>query len=631
MFEFLFAIVASILGVGVPLGLVVISIIAFVRSGRVVSLERRVKELEARLDEQAFLPPTASPAPLDARHDLPRPADESEDIPEPTDVQGEPVDAILAPAPASQTNQWELFVGQKALGWVAAVLLLFAVGFFLRYAYQNNWIGPVGRVAIAAAGGVALMVAGWKSHRRGRNIGSQMLSSTGIVVLYAATYSAFGFYQLLPQAYAAAFLTVVVVESMITAVLYRSWAMSLMAVLGGLATPVLLHSHHDLYVQLFLYLTVLNVAVALTLLLRPWTIIGSLSLLGTQTLFWTWYHGNYHPEKLSWALGFQVAAWLTFLLPGLVAIPRRVLRWEGYARQIVNALFWFTAFYVLLNRDYSVWMGTAAIVMAAIYTLCARCKFYAQPNAPGDLVAWLAIAVGFIAIAIPIQADANWVAFGWAATAAALWWFGVRMPTVALRVMSAIVAMAAVLRLLIFDPRDFSYEPFTPIFNEFALPSIGVAALILASVFASSRRLKTFSRTEQSIAAVSGLGAIALLWYVLSLDCHDYFQAWSAQPEVNVTRMRWLGQLSLSALWTVYASVVLLIGFSTKLPQLRWLSIGLFGVTAVKVVLFDTANLDQIYRILAFFILAIFMGLAALVYQRTRTLGPRLPESEESV
>ena len=58
-------------------------------------------------------------------------------------------------AEGSEPFSWERFIGQKTMGWVAVVLLVFAAAFFLRYAYQNNWVGPVGRVAIGALLGAA--------------------------------------------------------------------------------------------------------------------------------------------------------------------------------------------------------------------------------------------------------------------------------------------------------------------------------------------------------------------------------------------------------------------------------------------------------------------------------------------
>ncbi len=50
--------------------------------------------------------------------------------------------------------------------------------------------------------GVGLAVSGLVYYRRGLNRFSSMLTAAGIVVLYLSTWSAFGFYQLLPQTHA---------------------------------------------------------------------------------------------------------------------------------------------------------------------------------------------------------------------------------------------------------------------------------------------------------------------------------------------------------------------------------------------------------------------------------------------
>jgi uncharacterized membrane protein len=121
---------------------------------------------------------------------------------------------------------------------------------------------------------------------------------------------------------------------------------------------------------------------------------------------------------------------------------------------------------------------------------------------------------------------------------------------------------------------------------------------------------------------LGGVGAILLLWLVLSVDCYGYFEASARLPGVDRAKMRWLGQLSLSILWGFYASVVLSVGFRLRLAPLRWLAILLYLATVLKVFFVDMASLQQFYRILAFFILAVVLGLAAYAYQRIGSTAP---------
>jgi uncharacterized membrane protein len=58
------------------------------------------------------------------------------------------------------------------------------------------------------------------------------------------------------------------------------------------------------------------------------------------------------------------------------------------------------------------------------------------------------------------------------------------------------------------------------------------------------------------------------------------------------------------------------LGFRLQRARLRWFAMLLFGVTVCKVFIIDMANVQQIYRIVAFFVLAMVLGLVARKYQR---------------
>jgi uncharacterized membrane protein len=202
------------------------------------------------------------------------------------------------------------------------------------------------------------------------------------------------------------------------------------------------------------------------------------------------------------------------------------------------------------------------------------------------------------------------------AEAAVLWWFGLRVQAATLRGLAAGLALLALVRLLGLDMPHHARQPFVPILNEFALPAIGVAACLLAGVAAAQRFLKQIGLAERVLVAVAGLGSVLLLWLVLTVDCYGFFDA---QARVHDdAHWRWLGQMSVSILWAVFATIVLACGFRFRRAQLRWTALGLYVVTVAKVFLVDMAGLDQIYRIVAFFVLAIFLGVAAWAYQRIR-------------
>src|SRR5262249_26237927 len=147
----------------------------------------RLEQLEQEVRQVPRAPtPTAAP---------PRPVAPAEPPPARRTVAAHPAErarvrTVLPVQPALDAARLEDWIRRHALGWVAVVLLLFATAFFLKYAFENQWIGEQGRVALGVAAGVALCLGGLVYHRKGWRLFSQMLTAGGVVLLYLAAYAA---------------------------------------------------------------------------------------------------------------------------------------------------------------------------------------------------------------------------------------------------------------------------------------------------------------------------------------------------------------------------------------------------------------------------------------------------------
>jgi len=646
--ELVFILAIALLVFSLPIATLFMSIIAFKRSNRITNLDKRIQQLEATVQSlrsiTQAMPLTEVRQPVAALPQLTSDhlVDETTDtdrsmVPLTASAVSTGESAIGEPVVSSTVEPigWETFIGQKAFGWLAVILFTFSAAFFLRYAFQNNWIGPVGRVAIGELVGIALVAAGAWYYRNGFIRFSNMMTSAGIVVLYLSTYSAFGLYRLMPQSHAGIFLAILVLESMIAAVLYRSASIALAAVIGGLLTPILISSDHDSYRSFFSYLIILNLGTVLATMVRRWGIVSSVCYVGTQGLFWLWYANQYHPEKFAWALGFQAILFGTYLYQSVFlnrddstlskkpihAKQSELRQWENLARLVVNALLGFASFQILLRYDYQEWLGTLAIAMASLYALVAHVSLSSKPRDNRLLLTSLALALGFVAWALPLQANtgwdamSRWVGMGWAVIGFALWRFGLRISSPALRTFAGVLGLAAVLRLLINDLPIYVREPFIPIFNRFAFPALAIATCILLAVLSADSLGKKLKEKEQLCIRIAGLTGLTLVWIVLSFDCYGYFVSQSLLRG-EISTWRWRGQLALTVLWTALATIMLVAGFRFDRARMRWFGMGLYGITVIKLFVVDMANVQQIYRILGFFVLAVVLGLVARAYQR---------------
>jgi uncharacterized membrane protein len=61
---------------------------------------------------------------------------------------------VLRPVSAKDDPDLEKKIGQYWLNRVGIVAMLVGVSYFLKLAFENNWIGPAGRIAIGLLGGI---------------------------------------------------------------------------------------------------------------------------------------------------------------------------------------------------------------------------------------------------------------------------------------------------------------------------------------------------------------------------------------------------------------------------------------------------------------------------------------------
>ena len=155
---------------------------------------------------------------------------------------------------------------------------------------------------------------------------------------------------------------------------------------------------------------------------------------------------------------------------------------------------------------------------------------------------------------------------------------------------------------------------FLPVLNvRFAAGLIAVGAL-----FATAWAV----RRTQSIARLI-IAACVLLFMLLSAEPAAYWAATVSDPDT----CRWLTQMSLSIVWGAYASALLMVGFRWNVRPLRLSALGLFGVTALKLVIVDLSTIGAIYRIASFLALGVLMIGASYLYHRAEK---KLPASQEA-
>jgi uncharacterized membrane protein len=144
------------------------------------------------------------------------------------------------------------------------------------------------------------------------------------------------------------------------------------------------------------------------------------------------------------------------------------------------------------------------------------------------------------------------------------------------------------------------------------LAGLTVVLMVFAHGFILRRFRDLCPKDEQLTAKILYGVGIALLFVLLSAEIYLYFRGTITDRE----RARWVCQMSLSVTWGAYAIAMLAIGFWRKVRSLRLAALGLFGLTALKLVLIDMAKIQEVYRIISFLVLGVLMIGASYLYHR---------------
>jgi uncharacterized membrane protein len=581
-----------LLAIAVLVSAIVMPIVAVIIS---LNSRKRLAELEARIHRLEATLATETP-------------------PEPETA----APPAVATSSSFSAHQIESTIGRRWVGWIAILLILFATAFFLKYAFDNRWIGELGRVAIGVMFGIGMCLAGHRYHRRGWRVFSQMLTAGGIVLLYLSTYAAFAYYDLIGQKMAFVFFVVLIVETGVLALIYKAPAIAIMALIGGFLNPILLRSDQDQYRSLFAYIVALDVG-ALALL-KQWRGLSTIAYFGTQFLFWVWYAENYQPEKRAAVLVFHTVVFVIFLVAHLIRdLVRREPATTEYALLLlINPFVFYATTYYLLNPTHHDWMGVFAIGMALLYAALGKFLHERSFQDRRERLLFITAALTFVTIAIPIQLDGNWVTVAWAVQGLAILWGALKLQSMRMRTHAFVLFGLTFVRLMLWDT-PYGWRPaFIPVFNKYFLSSLAVIACFAVAAYVYQRAVEKKLVASQLPRLILGLMAAIAFWFVLSMETRTFFNARARDETVpeDASHQRWLGQMALSVVWATYAGVLAAIGFVRRAAPLRWASLALFALTVVKAMLIDIAELHRFYRIIVFFVLGVLLLLVARAYHK---------------
>lgn len=236
-------------------------------------IRAEIAELRARLDalERRLEPPPAAAAP-----------------PPPAPAPAAEAWSAAPPPPPVRRPELETRVGLTLVNRLGAITLILGVAFFFKYASENHWIGPAGRVLAGVAAGMAALLWASRLWRGGQRVYAQGISGAGIAILYIAFYAAYAVYRLIPVVPAYLLMVASTALAVFLSLSYSAEAIAALGLAGAYLTPLLLVEPRDAPAFYFAYAALLNAGAFTLVRRRDWPRLDALALAASAVLFVAW-------------------------------------------------------------------------------------------------------------------------------------------------------------------------------------------------------------------------------------------------------------------------------------------------------------------------------------------------------
>ena len=562
---------------------------------RVAALEAHLQELQGSLQQRkpaetvqpaavAVEQPSAAPA-VEARPKaaVPEPPGEedTEFFDEKTWIELEAEAAAKRPIAdelIGKARQWLL--GGNTVARIGVVLIFFGVAFLLKYAAEIGWLPIELRLVGVALGGMTLTGIGWRLCGRRRNY-ALVLQGGGIGVIYLTVYAAFALYDLVPAGAGLGLMVALVALSSALAVLQDARSLAVLAVVAGFLAPVLMSKGGGSHIVLFSYYALLNAGILVIAWYKAWRELNLLGFVFTFGIGAAWGFYSYRPEHFATTEFFLVLFFLFYVAVPILFARRRLPRLKGYVdgSLVFGVPLVASVLQSGLMHSYEYGLAISALCTGLFYTLLAASLWRRRAENLRLLTeSFIALAVVFGTLAIPLAVDGRLTGAAWALEGAALVWVGVRQQRLGARLFGLLVQAGAGIALVTAFPASATD---IAVLNSRYLSALMLGLAGLFSAWYLYRNRGGLQRVEAD--AATGLLVWGLIWWLFAgsdeisrqLRGYDRFHGFLLFFALSAATLAWLrrrldwGQLVYPPLLLLPAMVLIALElyFNRHLPH----------------------------------------------------------------
>lgn len=346
----------------------------------------------------------------------------------------------------------EKFIGENLANKIGIAILVLGIGFFVKYAIDQDWIKDIGRICIGLFCGILLI---GLAHRLRKNYHSfsSVLVGGGLAIFYFTIALAFNDYHRLTQTSAFIIMAVITVFAVVLSILYNRIELAIIAAIGGFITPFLVSTGEGNYVVLFTYLAVLNAGLIALAYYKRWRALNFIAFVFTQAIYVGWITAKAGTPAFEYTGTFIFGSifYGMFLLMNVIHHVSRGSKLKAFDFIIllsVNLCYYGAGMYLMGASNLTAYKGifTAAL---GVVNLVLAWLFFRQRKADKNFIYLLiGITVTYISLAAPVQLKGNHITLFWAAEMVVLFWLYQRSFIKLFRVASLLVTALMLVSLL---------------------------------------------------------------------------------------------------------------------------------------------------------------------------------------
>ncbi|MDQ3291255.1 MAG: DUF2339 domain-containing protein [Bacteroidota bacterium] len=538
----------------------------------------------------------------------------------------------------------EKFIGENLINKLGIAVLVLGIGYFVKFAIDQNWINAWGRVLIGLGCGLGLLGLAHRLRRQYAGF-SSVLVGGGLAVLYFTIALAFHEYHLFSQTLAFILMVGVTGLSVFMAITYDRQELAILAILGGFASPLLASSGGNNYVVLFIYILILNIGMLILAYFKKWSVITLISYLATVILFAGWLVAKVIGEPQAPNLGGFVFAVLFYLVFFAMTVIYNLKQKQSFSLLEISILLSNTIFFYLcglysLNQLASgTYLGLYSGVMA-FFNGAVVWQLKQQTTVDLKLrylLGCLAIMLLYLAILFELtyrlgSTTTEMKAIKYLVIASYHYLFAILIFRFIPATVSSRWPWREVLIGLSFGSFVFLVQPIVQEarnayllksggnFLPFVLHYLALGLLLLLLYHAFIYYQTSNGLRSKKMNQFMWFGCAALV-YLASTESDHLLALGQYKPGKNLANLiQQQHKIYFPILWGLASFGFMLLGMRHKLKTLRLVSLSLFFITLVKLFLFDIQNISAGGRIAAFISLGVLLLVVSFLYQKLKVI-----------